>query len=152
MGGPTPVHHEGYLAANTGLDAMPREVAQPRCGTRCRARHFAARVSAAGLQTNLAVGPTSAVFHKAVATRAGFGWIGRNVPRVTSALGPRVRLATVFMDMPLSVAAPIVVSRCGTCRRCVDACRITAGRLVRERIGCDDALCGVCVAVYSFSA
>jgi ferredoxin len=133
-----------------------------------------------GFRRGVAVGPGRGSdgpgISQAVATRAGLGWIGRNGLLVTRTFGPRVRLATVFTDMPLPVAAPIVASQCGTCRRCVDACpagatqgnawklgtsrealvdvdacRVTAERLMRERVGCDDVVCGVCIVVCPFS-
>lgn len=62
------------------------------------------------------------ISHKMVATRAGLGWIGKNVLLVTPHFGPRVRLVSVLTDAPLRTAAPISESNCGKCRTCVVAC------------------------------
>lgn len=107
--------------------------------------------------------------HKTAATRAGLGWIGKTALFVSSDLGPAVRLATVFTDLPLSVSRPIDSGACGECRRCVEACPAGAGRDVtwqagmpREELFDADAcrrhmarahtgalrdVCGICIAV-----
>lgn len=182
-GGPTPAYYDAYLAANAALNAASREVAQLLGRLGYGAKPYPATVSAGELREDLGEALTAPVRHKTVATRAGLGWIGRSGLLVTRTLGPGVRLATVFTDMPLPVAAnerrssaPIDAGQCGTCRRCVDACpagaiqgnawslgtprealvdvaacRTTAERLMRERVGRDDAVCGVCIVVCPFS-
>ena len=60
--------------------------------------------------------------HKFAATRAGLGWIGKNTLLVTRKYGPRVRPATVLVDLDLPRGEPITESLCGDCRECVDAC------------------------------
>lgn len=62
-----------------------------------------------------------ALSHKAVARGAGLGWIGQNLLLVTPGHGPRVRLATVLTDMPLTAGSP-TARQCGKCRECLDAC------------------------------
>ncbi len=182
-GGPTPAYYDAYLAANAALNAASHEVACFVQHLGHRAKPYPATVSAGELRSDLGEALTAPVHHKAVATRAGLGWIGRSGLLVTRTFGPRVRLATVFTDMPLPVAAngrrsfsPIVAGQCGSCRRCVDACpagaiqgnawtlgtprealvdvaacRSMAERLMRERVGRDDAVCGVCIVVCPFS-
>ena len=73
--------------------------------------------------------------HKSAATRAGLGWIGKTALFVSPEAGPKVRLATVFTDLELDVGAPVVESRCGSCRRCLDACPAGAGRDVAWQAG-----------------
>ena len=73
--------------------------------------------------------------HKTAATRAGLGWIGKTALFVSPELGPKVRLATVFTDLPLPVAAPVTEGSCGACTRCVDACPAGAGRDVTWQVG-----------------
>ncbi len=68
--------------------------------------------------------------HKTAATRAGLGWIGRHCQLVTKALGPWIRLGTVFTDLELPTGAPNDLGFCGTCMRCVEAC--PAGALTGE--------------------
>lgn len=61
------------------------------------------------------------ISHKLVARLAGLGWIGKNALFLTPEDGPRVRLATILTDAPLTPGTPME-SRCGTCQRCVQAC------------------------------
>jgi len=109
--------------------------------------------------------------HKTVATRAGLGWIGRNALLVTEPYGSAVRLITVLTDAPFAAAEPVVASRCGSCRTCVEACPgcaprgeeweagldrddildvhacYAAARSLSERAGIDaTTICGVCIA------
>lgn len=60
--------------------------------------------------------------HKAAATRAGLGWIGKSDLLVTKRYGAAVRLGTVLTDGPLAPAEPVDDSRCGRCSACVDRC------------------------------
>jgi len=73
--------------------------------------------------------------HKTAATRAGLGWIGKTGLFVSPEAGPKVRLATVFTDLPLELGTPVTEGRCGSCRRCIDACPAAAGRDVAWRAG-----------------
>jgi epoxyqueuosine reductase len=77
----------------------------------------------------------SAVFsHKLGAHLAGLGWIGKSCLLITPDRGPRLRLATVLTDAPLSAAEQSLEQRCGTCAHCVDVCPVHAftGRSFRE--------------------
>lgn len=60
--------------------------------------------------------------HKAVATRAGLGWIGKSTLLVTPDYGPRVRLGTILLADGLKADAPVTASQCDVCDRCVRAC------------------------------
>jgi epoxyqueuosine reductase QueG len=104
--------------------------------------------------------------HKTAATQAGLGWIGKTALFISSLLGPRVRLATVFTDLDLQPGTPIIKSRCGRCRLCIDACPVRAGRDVQWKAGIErdqiynekacesfgdkfpelDGVCGICIA------
>lgn len=109
--------------------------------------------------------------HKIAATQAGLGWIGKTAVYVSARFGAAVRLTTVFTDLPLPAGLPITESRCGTCRICVDACPMNAGRdalwtagMPREQLydekACEaktyehpewDGTCGVCQAVCPYT-
>ncbi|GAB4539040.1 MAG: epoxyqueuosine reductase [Thermodesulfovibrionia bacterium] len=69
---------------------------------------------------------TAHLSHKMIAIRAGMGWIGRNNLLVHPEHGSRIRLATILTDMPLEVDKPLDDRDCGNCRRCVDACPVSA--------------------------
>jgi len=60
--------------------------------------------------------------HKAAATCAGLGWVGRHGLLNHRAYGPQVAWATLVTDAPLDTAEPVVTSACGVCRACVEAC------------------------------
>jgi epoxyqueuosine reductase len=67
--------------------------------------------------------------HKAVARMAGIGWQGKSLLIVSPQYGPRIRLATVITDMPLTVDQPIR-NRCVACNECSKACPVSAIRNV----------------------
>ena len=118
--------------------------------------------------TTAATATTAVHFsHKAAATSAGLGWIGKTALFVSARFGPAVRLATVFTDLELPAAQPVRQGRCGDCRACVDACPAGCGRDVQWRAGMardelfdaaacrrhmtllqpmDAQLCGICIA------
>jgi len=60
--------------------------------------------------------------HKAAATCAGLGWIGKCALLITPEYGPRLRLGTVLTNAPFKTAKPIVKDRCKGCTLCVKAC------------------------------
>lgn len=61
------------------------------------------------------------VMHKLVAHAAGLGWIGRSNLLVTPRHGARIRLASLFTDLPLP-ELPVMDDRCGACDACVRRC------------------------------
>jgi epoxyqueuosine reductase QueG len=162
--GPTGAYHAEYVRVNGVLERLARLATNLLAAGGHRASFGPVTVRATGSDTAAASLP-----HKTVATRAGLGWIGHSALLVTREHGPTVRLTSVFTDAPLACEKPIVRSRCGTCRRCVDACPATAisGRpwragLARERFydaaacrekasalaaarGIDVTICGICI-------
>ncbi len=111
--------------------------------------------------------------HKMAATRAGLGWIGKTALFVSKRFGPRVRLASILIGVPVIPAnEPVEESMCGSCSVCVDCCPAKAAsgrlwnvnidrneffdpfkcrennrRLSRKNFGKDISLCGICVSV-----
>jgi len=164
--GPTAAYLAEYKRLNVKLKAVTGGLAA-----------FLRGRGAAAVSIQPTVGPDSAVIdwadarvfpHKTAATQAGLGWIGKTALFVSPRLGPRLRLATVFTDAELAAGEPVSESRCGSCRRCVDACPAGAGRDVlwsagmprdtllgvhaceRQLASNGDAvggLCGICIAV-----
>ncbi len=63
---------------------------------------------------------TAPVLEKAMAARAGLGWIGKNTLLQTDS-GSRFFIGEVFTSLPLQAGHPIE-NACGSCRACVDAC------------------------------
>jgi epoxyqueuosine reductase QueG len=72
--------------------------------------------------------------NKMAAHMAGLGWIGKSCLLVTPENGPRCRWATVLTDAPLAQTGQPMDTRCGDCRKCVDACPAQAftGKNFRE--------------------
>ncbi len=65
---------------------------------------------------------TGPVLERELAQRAGLGWIGRNTCLIHPLLGSFFLLAEIFLDLELQPDPPFPHDRCGTCRRCVQAC------------------------------
>ncbi|HYM21187.1 MAG TPA: tRNA epoxyqueuosine(34) reductase QueG [Candidatus Kapabacteria bacterium] len=64
---------------------------------------------------------TGPIMDKAVAERAGIGWIGKHTNVITREVGSWVFLAEIILSLDLEPDPP-ATDMCGTCDRCIDAC------------------------------
>jgi len=139
--GPTSQYWQLYQDTNVLLTALVEELA--------------AKIDALGVKS-LAIRPTSSrvdrspdyartlrhdFSHKMVGTRAGLGWIGKSDLFISKKFGPRLRLASLLVNLPLKpLSAPIDRSRCGKCNVCVEACpgKAISGKLWNITIDRDE--------------
>lgn len=57
-----------------------------------------------------------------LATKAGFGFVGRNQNLIHAQWGSYVRLGYCLTTLPLKSVNATMSSRCGNCRRCIESC------------------------------
>lgn len=119
-----------YFHGSTDPGAMPRgRVAQYAwssdyhdvLGERLEQLATAIRELVPGATTRCYVdaGP---VPERELAQLAGLGWIGKNMMLIHPDIGSFTFIGVVLTDAGLDPDLPFEADRCGTCRRCLDAC------------------------------
>ncbi|MCL5960053.1 MAG: 4Fe-4S dicluster domain-containing protein [Chloroflexi bacterium] len=112
---PTPAYAQHYRAVNGVLDSLTDHTV-----SHIKTQGYLA-LSIPASRTVDKEGFRAAASHKVLAQAAGLGWIGKSQLLVNADLGPRLRLATVFTNWPLTSDEP-VAERCGNCITCIAAC------------------------------
>jgi epoxyqueuosine reductase len=64
---------------------------------------------------------TAPIMEKELAARAGIGWLGKNACIISPSIGSWILLGEIITTLDLPPDEP-AVDRCGSCRRCIDAC------------------------------
>lgn len=62
------------------------------------------------------------ILEKALAEKAGLGWIGKNTLLMSKDAGSWFFLGEILTDIPLQIDLPETSSHCGTCTACMDVC------------------------------
>jgi epoxyqueuosine reductase len=89
---------------------------------RGRLQKLAERIEArAGRFQYRAFSDSAPVLEKALAEKAGLGWIGKHTNLIDKQTGSWFFLGELYTDLPLPVDTP-AESHCGTCRACIDIC------------------------------
>jgi epoxyqueuosine reductase len=163
QGAPTRIYYEEYKRVNELLDKL---------GAKCADYLKDAGYKAVALPTT-EVKSNKALMtdfpHKTGAILSGMGWIGKCALLITKEFGSALRLTTVFTDMSVQ-NGEMMVSLCGRCTQCMDACPgnavkgkkwefgtprrelydafacQAAARAQGEKIGVKNTVCGVCIA------
>jgi epoxyqueuosine reductase len=65
---------------------------------------------------------TGPILERELAQRAGLGWIGKNTCLINPQQGSYFLLAEILLGIKLEPDQPFIADRCGTCKRCIQAC------------------------------
>jgi epoxyqueuosine reductase len=71
------------------------------------------------------------LLEKAIAEKAGIGWIGKHTNLITRTHGSWIFLGEILLTVPLAYDEPFAFDLCGSCVRCIDAC--PTGAIVAPR-------------------
>lgn len=82
---------------------------------------------------------TAPLLERAAAQSAGLGWIGRNTCLINERIGSWFFLGEILTSAGMEASTP-PPDRCGTCRRCIDACPTQALVPTQQPEGPDYAL------------
>ncbi len=107
-------------------------------------REFVARIEEANgesFDSKICI-DSAPLLERSYARAAGLGWIGKNTCLINQEQGSWFLLAEVLVSIPLAMDTP-APERCGSCRRCIDACPTEALRLedVKQGWTLDARLC-----------
>ena len=120
-----------------GLDRAERALADPARGyvsryalgrdyhkvLRGRLRRLVRRIEEVAGPFGCRVFTDSApVLEKALAERAGLGWIGKHTNLLAKDAGSWFFLGEIYTDLPLTPDPPTREEHCGDCHACIDAC------------------------------
>ncbi|ARN74357.1 tRNA epoxyqueuosine(34) reductase QueG [Oceanicoccus sagamiensis] len=90
---------------------------------RKRLATLAQKISAvAGQHNHRAFVDSAPVLERALAEKAGLGWIGKNTMLINPKAGSWFFLGEIYTDLPLPLDPPQETMHCGSCTACLDDC------------------------------
>ena len=89
---------------------------------RKRLAQLAQRIEAVAGGQHRAFVDSAPVLERAIAERAGLGWIAKNTMLINSKAGSWFFLGEIYTDLPLPLDTPQEEKHCGSCRACLDIC------------------------------
>jgi epoxyqueuosine reductase len=89
---------------------------------RGRLKKLAAKIKAHSSHENRVFVDSAPVLEKALAQKAGLGWIGKNTLLLNKDVGSYFFLGEIYTDLELPVDQPNVNNHCGSCTSCMDVC------------------------------
>jgi epoxyqueuosine reductase len=119
---------ENYYAPDTAADRTAPRVAKYARGedyhriTRARLDRLGQWLLDRGARVAHSYVDAGPVPERALAHRAGLGWIGKNTMLIRPGAGSFCFIGTIFTDLRLPPDAPMTTEHCGSCTRCLDAC------------------------------
>ena len=171
--GPTKEYYSHYRQINEELKQLTIQISKDLNTIGIESLNIEPTVSTTDLDSKYSLTLRTDLSHKMVATRAGLGWIGKTDLFISKKIGPRLRLVSILIKIPvIPKSVPIDKSRCGNCNLCVDICpakaangllwninikredffdpwkcRKQCAEFGRMRLGLDARVCGMCVAI-----
>lgn len=93
---------------------------------RSRLAKLARRIEAEAGGRYRAFVDSAPVLERAIAERAGLGWIAKNTMLINAQAGSWFFLGEIYTDLPLPVDEPQRDKHCGSCSACLDICPTNA--------------------------
>jgi len=89
---------------------------------RSRLKKLASKIKKFSPHENRVFVDSAPVLEKAIARKAGLGWVGKNTLVMNKRFGSYFFLGEIYTDLELPIDNPHTESHCGTCTSCMDVC------------------------------
>ena len=89
---------------------------------RLRLKKLVSKIKVHSSHENRVFVDSAPVLEKALAQKAGLGWIGKNTLLLNKNAGSYFFLGEIYTDLELPIDEPEIVNHCGSCTSCMDVC------------------------------
>ena len=89
---------------------------------RSRLKKLVSKIKVHSSHENRVFVDSAPVLEKALAQKAGLGWIGKNTLLLNKNAGSYFFLGEIYTDLELPIDEPEIVNHCGSCTSCMDVC------------------------------